>query len=130
MGMFEDVLAKTKAVLGQMGEKAGQFVDTSKLNIKLAEMKNDLNAEYENLGKLLYRAKKEGTADEAGMNYSIAQIDSFNIQIEELKKQIAAMKNKVLCSACGQTNETDAVFCSKCGEAIKPSPVDEFKDFD
>ena len=36
MGVFEDILVKAKGAVDALGEKAGQFVDVSKLNIKTA----------------------------------------------------------------------------------------------
>ena len=41
MGVFEDILVKAKAAADAITEKAGQYVDVSKLNIKLAERKGD-----------------------------------------------------------------------------------------
>lgn len=136
MGVLEDIFVKAKAAAGALGEKAGQYVDVSKLNIKLAEFKSDLKSEFENLGKIVYQSEKNEVENRAGINAGIAQIDNITLQIEELKKQIASIKNKVLCNACGSQNEVDSVYCAKCGEKLfensKSSEVeeDDFSDFD
>lgn len=136
MGILEDFFVKAKVAVDTLGEKAGQLVDVSKLNIKMAELKNDMKNEYANLGKAVYKAKKEQIDDDVTINYEVAQIDNLNLQIEELKKQIATMKNKILCKTCGQPNETGSVYCSKCGGELRESAVekqdgiDDFKDFD
>ena len=136
MGVLEDIFVKAKAAAGVLGEKAGQYVDVSKLNIKLAEFKSDLKSEFENLGKIVYQSEKNEVENRAGINAGIAQIDNITLQIEELKKQIASIKNKVLCNACGSQNEIDSVYCAKCGEKLsensKSTEVeeDDFSDFD
>ncbi len=136
MGVLEDIFVKAKAAAGALGEKAGQYVDVSKLNIKLAEFKSDLKSEFENLGKIVYQSEKNEVENRAGINAGIAQIDNITLQIEELKKQIASIKNKVLCNACGSQNEVDSVYCAKCGEKLsensKSTEVeeDDFSDFD
>ncbi len=136
MGVLEDIFVKAKAAAGALGEKAGQYVDVSKLNIKLAEFKSDLKSEFENLGKIVYQSEKNEVENRAGINAGIAQIDNITLQIEELKKQIASIKNKVLCNACGSQNEIDSVYCAKCGEKLsensKSTEVeeDDFSDFD
>ncbi|MBR2735241.1 MAG: zinc ribbon domain-containing protein [Clostridia bacterium] len=136
MGVLEDFFVKAKVAVDALGEKAGQLVDVSKLNIKMAELKNDMKNEYENLGKAVYKAKKENTDDDATITYEVAQIDNLNLQIEELKKQIATMKNKILCKSCGQPNETGSSYCSKCGgelsceKSSESEPKDDFEDFD
>ena len=135
MGVLEDFFVKAKVAVDTLGEKAGQLVDVSKLNIKMAELKNDMKNEYANLGKAIYKSKKEQVDDDVTVNYEVAQIDNLNLQIEELKKQIATMKNKVLCNACGQPNETGSLYCSKCGGELGNSVAekeekDDFEDFE
>lgn len=136
MGVFEDIFVKAKAAAGALGEKAGQYVDVSKLNIRLAEFKNDLNGEFENLGKIVYESQKNEVENRAGINASIAQIDNITLQIEELKKQIASIKNKVLCISCGSQNETDSIYCARCGAKLSENSdvaqkeEDDFSDFD
>lgn len=136
MGVLEDFFVKAKVAVDTLGEKAGQIVDVSKLNIKMAELKNDMKNEYENLGKAVYKSKKEQTDDDVTINYEVAQIDNLALQIEELKKQIAAMQNKVLCNSCGQPNEVGSCYCAKCGGELscnkesESQTKDDFKDFD
>ncbi len=137
MGVFEDIFVKAKVAVDALGEKAGQFVDVSKLNIKLAELKADLRTEFENLGKTAYHSEKNGADLKESIKSGIAQIDNISLQIEELKKQIASMKNKILCKSCGNQNEEDSSYCAKCGESLSDSaanPVkneeDDFTEFD
>lgn len=127
MGVLEDFLVKAKNAVGNLGEKAGQFVDVSKLNIKMAELKSDLKNEYESLGKTIYKATKEQIDDQSTINYEIAQIDNLNLRISELKTQIATMKNKTLCKFCGQPNEIGSSYCTKCGKEIENSAENEEK---
>lgn len=136
MGVFEDIFVKAKVAVDALGEKAGQFVDVSKLNIKLAELKSDLRAEFENLGKTVYHSEKNDTDANSEIKSGIAQIDNLSLQIEELKNQIASMKNKVLCKSCGSQNEEGSSYCAKCGESLMDSskPIqdeeDDFTEFD
>ncbi len=136
MGVFEDIFVKAKAAAGALGEKAGQYVDVSKMNIKLAEFKGDLKSEFENLGKIVYECEKNNIENRSGIHASIAQIDNITLQIEELKRQIASIRNKVICKSCGSQNEVDSVYCSKCGEKLSESSKnnkkteDDFSEFD
>ena len=140
MGVFEDIFVKAKGAVDAIGEMAGQYVDVSKLNIRLMELKNDLNNEYENLGKVVYNCNKSGEDGKSEISVIIAQIDNLSLRIEELKKQIATLKNKVLCKSCEHLNEPDSVFCAKCGQKLSEqesagsikveTPSDDFEDFD
>ena len=59
MGLFEDILYKTKSAVDIVGEKAGHFVDVSKLTMNLAELKSMRKKRLENLGETFYLSKKE-----------------------------------------------------------------------
>ena len=143
MGVLEDLFVKAKDAVGVIGEKAGQFMDVSKLNIRKVELENDLKTEYENLGKIVYKSEKNQKRDDAAINYEIAQIDNISMQIEDVKNQIAVMKNKTICKSCGQANEMSSTYCAKCGSALSKececgkdaecsdkSEDDDFSEFD
>ncbi|MBR0423478.1 MAG: zinc ribbon domain-containing protein [Clostridia bacterium] len=133
MGMFENFFMKAKGAVDALGEKAGQFVDVSKLNIRVAELKSDLKNEFESLGKTVYNCEKNHIDAAQETNTFVSNIDNIYIQIEELKKQIAEMKNKVICKFCNSANENNAIYCGKCGKkldnAIAESSKDEDDDF-
>ena len=76
--------------------------------------------------------------DSSNITVCVAQIDNLKLQVEELERQMAAMKNKVICHACRSQNEIGAVYCTKCGEKISDvietteasSAEDDFLDFE
>lgn len=115
---LEEIVVKVKAATTAFGEKAGQYVDISKLKFKLVELKSDLKSEYENLGKATYENNKKNIENSTDITVCIAQIDNLKLQIEELERQMATMKNKVICHACRSQNEINAVYCTKCGKKI------------
>ncbi len=134
MGVFEDILVKARGAVDALGEKAGQFVDVSKLNIKHAELKADLKKEFESLGKMIYNCEKNHIDSASECSNFISRIDGIYTQIKELKDQIATMKNKIICKSCNTFNSTGASFCSKCGKSLsdadKLDVKDDFADFD
>lgn len=130
MGVFEDILVKAKGAVDALGEKAGQFVDVSKLNIKTAELKSDLKSEYEALGKTVYNCEKNHIDSSSEITNAALRIDSIYMQIEELKKQVAKMKNKILCKECGNANNLGDSFCGKCGKELRNSGIESFEETD
>lgn len=136
MAVFEDIFIKAKGAVDALGEKAGQFVDVSKLNIKTAELKSDLKNEYEALGKTVYNCEKNHIDSTSEIANASLRIDSIYMQIEELKKQVARMKNKVICKECGNANNVCDSYCGKCGKELKSTQnnsseeTDDFSEFE
>lgn len=122
MGLFEDMFIKAKSAAEVAGEKAGKIVDVSKLNIEMAELKGELKTKFENLGKIVYHSNRSGSDDEGidgVVDGQISEIDVLCARIEELKDQIAHLKNKVICKICGYHNNDEALYCSKCGSVLE-----------
>ena len=119
MGLFEDMYVKAKSAVDMVGERAGQFMDISKLNINMAELKSETRKKFEELGNIVYYGRKEGSIDEVLMDGKIREIDDLNREIDSLSKRIAELKNKLICRSCGHQNESESLFCSKCGSALE-----------
>lgn len=120
MGLFEDILYKTKSAVDMVGEKAGHFVDVSKLTMNLAELKSMRKKKLENLGETFYLSKK-GDSNESDPDFSkvFSEIEDLDKNIEKLNQEIAKIKNKLVCRKCGNNNSQNSEYCCKCGEHLK-----------
>ena len=89
---------------------------------------------------MVYESYGKDDENEAEIASQVQSVKELEAEISKLKTQIAFMKNKILCKACGSQNEVGSVFCSKCGENLKKggTPIvekeeeedDDFVDFD
>lgn len=140
MKTFEEFISRAKGAVDVIGEKAGQLVDVSKQNLKLIDLKSQLRAEFEALGKVVYENYGKEETESTEIVSMIQSIKVLDEEIDKLKMQIAFTKNKILCKACGHNNEVGSHFCAKCGENLKnggtpiPDDVkndeDDFAEFD
>lgn len=119
MGLFEDMFIKAKDTANNIGLKAGKIVDVSKLNLELAETKSHLKSKFENIGKILYSSTKNGEFSSDSVENEIKEIDTIYYRIESIKKEIALLKNKIVCKTCGSENSFDALYCNKCGHTLE-----------
>ena len=132
MSIFEEMIVKAKSMAECVGEKAGNFVDMSKLKISIAEENNELKKKFESLGKFVYDSEKNGMGDKISIQHYIDEIDSIQKNIEKMEKEMSMLKKQVMCSKCGCKNQSDAKYCSNCGselavrcEVIKKNHLDE-----
>ena len=119
MEILENVLTKTKAIMNVVGEKVNEFVDVSKTNIKISELKSELKSEYEKLGKLMYESRKNNIEEiNSEINKFVSKIDLIYNKMEKLKTKIAMSKNKTICKSCNSLNEDKAIYCKSCGKKL------------
>lgn len=120
MGLFEDILYKTKSAVDIVGEKAGHFVDISKLTMNLAELKSMRKKKLENLGETFYLSKKRDSSEsEPDFSKAFSEIEDLDKNIKKLNQEIAKIKNKLVCKKCGNNNSQNSEYCCKCGEHLK-----------
>ncbi|MDR1628435.1 MAG: zinc ribbon domain-containing protein [Oscillospiraceae bacterium] len=120
MGLLEEILSKTKSAVDIVGEKAGQFVDISKLTMNLAELKSIRKKKFENLGEFFYSSKKGNPAvNNPDFSKIFSEIEDLDKNIEKLNQEIAKVKNKLMCKKCGNNNAQNSKYCCECGEYLK-----------
>lgn len=115
-----NILQRIKDGANRATEKAQGAVEVSKLNGQIAEVEKEMELHFMEMGRSFY----EGYSDE---NMSRAEkemlkhckaCDELKLEIDELRRRIAELKNEKLCK-CGRTVQLDANFCPSCGRSLK-----------
>lgn len=99
-------------------DKAGNMVEQTKLSYAIKVNEEKIKDIFAELGKRVYDEYCSGSEFPEEMNEKMKIVDTLNDEISEMKMKIADMKNTVICSACGAYNQSENVYCSKCGEKI------------
>lgn len=105
----------TKSVL----EKTNSFVNQTKLKFSISEAENKIKDVYAEIGKCVYENYHNTGVVVDGTEEKISKIDDIYDEIAELKKQLSELKDGEKCPSCGEYNDSDDLFCSKCGAKIK-----------
>lgn len=127
---MEDFIKKMKneasKVIGEAGkltgtavEKTGSFVNCAKLNYVVGANENKIKEIYAEIGKFVYVEYKSGNQIPESILEKMQEIDILYDEINELKTKIADLKKSVICTECGEYNNGENVFCSKCGSKLK-----------
>ena len=124
MGFFNDIGKKTS-------ETTSKIAKETKLKIKINDNKGKIKELYEEIGKKIYENHVSEVRDlEQVIKEDCEQIDAYNNEIEEAKKEILVLNHKKLCQRCSEPMENDAVFCPKCGEKqeVKEETEEDVKE--
>ncbi|MCI5904773.1 MAG: hypothetical protein MRZ61_06500 [Oscillospiraceae bacterium] len=114
---FEDLKTDAKNLLDKAASKANEAVDYSKTQLDRAQLRSKIREKYTELGRLCYNMH-ETDADETGrMKIVINDIRSLERKLNEADKAVNAKKCKT-CKFCLTKNDSDSVYCTKCGEKL------------
>ena len=113
MAIIDDVVDTAKTAAGVVSKKAVEIYDISKLKLKLANLKSDINKAYQAYGKAIYKEKSEAEIAVLKM-----EIDDLLEEFEQLKALILESRNQCACPTCGKIVSKDDFFCSACGTSL------------
>ncbi len=97
------------------GQRAGQLVDVAKLNMKIFDLKTDINELLRKIGLVVYGTHLGTDGDQTTLSAMLSELDEKHAAIEELKERIAVLKNLKDCPYCGSSCGRDDKFCKACG---------------
>lgn len=124
--LADNAVKLAKDVAAQTGKKTEEIVGASKVKLDIMKLENEIKTVNQKLGAAVYEASisEEGGYTEIIDQY-IAELATKHAQLEQLKKQAAAMKKTVVCEACKAVNPKESFFCSRCGAPLPVTEPDE-----
>lgn len=97
---------------------AGQTVDIAKLNMKIFDLKTDINGLLREVGQAVYDTHLGRSADPGAVESMLTSVDEKNRAVTELKERIAVLKHTRECPSCGAPCGKDDKYCKDCGAAL------------
>ncbi|WP_130870239.1 zinc ribbon domain-containing protein [Intestinimonas massiliensis (ex Afouda et al. 2020)] len=100
------------------GKCAGQMLDTAKLNMKIFDLKGDIDRDLQAIGRMVYDAHRGQETDHAAMDGLLAGIDEKSAAIETLRGRVAVLRHSRTCPSCGMVCGQEDKFCRGCGASL------------
>ena len=101
-----------------VGQRATQMLSVGKLNIRLLDLKTEVNAQLREVGELIYATHTGDPTDSDVLLAKLQTIDDLHAQIGQLSAELAKAKGGKVCPGCGAVSEKDDVFCRECGKKL------------
>ena len=101
-----------------VGKKAGELLSVAKLNIRLVDLRAEVNLQLREVGEMIY-ATHTGTLTESEVLLAkLQEIDGLRQQIDRLEREIARLQGGAVCPFCGAAARSGDVFCRECGQKL------------
>ena len=98
-----------------VGKKTEELLSVAKLNIRVADLKAQVNTALREAGELLYATHTGDPTDSAVLLAKLEEIDGLKAQIAELEAQIGRAEETAACLTCGAAVREGDQFCRECG---------------
>ena len=116
MDFFDKLGKKATKAWKFTADKTGKLAKETKLKFKMGELKSKIEDIYEEIGKKVY--EKHVQKEEISANVLLEeckQIDELSNEIEKIRQECLALKDKKQCSKCFKEIDKNMKFCPECG---------------
>ena len=118
MAVFEDVLSRAKSIAKTAGRKTEDLVELTKVHIQIGDLRREIAALYEGLGRLVYDARHTDESVDELIDACVEELEEQQAALARLEERVMQTKNVVRCEACGTFNAQGAAFCNRCGKKL------------
>lgn len=101
-----------------------KMTEKSRLKKETVRLNSEINDIFASIGRKLYNDDPESKEYKAAFD----NIRAKSAEIEELKRQLTVLEDKIACKSCGEYVSKDSKYCDKCGAKIEqpaPAPTPE-----
>ena len=123
---MSDILGRIKSGAGKVAKEADKAVDIKRIEMQIGTYQNQIEDEYQKLGKMTYDSKVMNEPENPEVEVVIPKITELMQQIEAKEQEIKDIKEgkavtpptstgKRFCTDCGGENDAKSKFCSHCG---------------
>ena len=102
-----------------VGKKAGELLSVAKLNIRLVDLRAEVNLHLREAGELLYATHTGQPTDSETLLAKLQEIDQLTAQIAAVEAEIGRQHTAAgECPVCGTAPKEGDQFCRQCGEKL------------
>ena len=119
-GFIDEVLFMAKSAADVASKKTGEVVEIGRLHYQIKQAEWDLEKAYAKLGAIAYESRRGGEDLGEALDLAMEEIDSLKKRSVEMEEALRVYKKVKKCEKCGQENESNALYCIKCGAPLGP----------
>lgn len=101
-----------------VGKKAEALLSTAKLNIKIADLKGQINQQLKAVGEMIYGTHTGNPTESEVLLNKLEEIDGLYDQIAQLEALIGRRPAAAACPDCGKVTREGDLFCRECGRQL------------
>ena len=100
-------------------QSAQKTTEAAKIQHQISQKQAEFDSLYHQIGQLYYSCRQRGIQPEESIDTLCDRVTALAQEIDKLRVKIDEINGVCRCPVCGNTVESDAQFCSKCGAKLE-----------
>ena len=105
--------------VGYGARRAGDMVDAARLNLEILDLNGKVNDKLREIGQSVYDTHRGLFTDSEQLLQKLRELDTLQEDVALRRRQLARLKGKRACGACGKTAPQGDQFCRHCGAPLR-----------
>ena len=122
---IESIKKNFKDVTDKTVKKTGELTAIAKLNMSIKSEEAKLSDCYKAIGRLFYTAERDNLDNTEEIATYIMQADKIKAVIADCQKELAVLRNVVICEGCNNEISNECTFCPVCGLKVTKPVAEE-----
>ena len=102
-----------------VGKKAGELLSVAKLNIRLVDLRAEVNLQLREVGEMIYATHTGSPTESEALLAKLQEIDGLKERTAALEAEIGRQHAAAgECPVCGSEAREGDQFCRQCGEKL------------
>lgn len=119
MTFFNSFKKTVRKTTRDVVKASGDAVEYTKLKFKICELNDKIEVAYTDIGKEMYNSSIGESLDAEFVDKKCDYISKLKSECIKLEEELAILTNKKICTNCEFKNNSEAIYCSKCGERFE-----------
>ncbi|MCH1982209.1 zinc-ribbon domain-containing protein [Ruminococcus sp. OA3] len=115
---LEDLGKTISSAAENVSKKTEAFIESQRLKAQIHSAERSAEKEYKDLGELIFQRYAVGEAVDEEVAVICEEISQIQLNISELKAELAAKRGYKICPVCQAEVVEGAAYCMKCGSKI------------
>lgn len=101
-----------------VGRRAGEILSQIRLDREIRDLREEINLQMRAMGEIIYASHRGRPSDSGRVQAILEYVDGLHEELDAHRREQETLRGLLLCSACGEANRSDCLYCRNCGKPL------------
>lgn len=100
------------------GRQAEEVLSRVRLEREVRDLREEIDLQMQAVGEILYASHRGDVSGQGKVEEILEYVDGLNEELEAHRREQETLRGLIVCSACGEANGANCLYCQNCGKPL------------
>ena len=95
-----------------------EMVSRVRLDREIRDLREEVNLQMRAVGEMIYASHRGNPSDSGQVQSILEYVDGLYEELDAHRRERETLRGLLVCSACGEANRFDSLYCRNCGTPL------------